>query len=379
MKKTGLIPKHISDRIRQEAKIEDVANRFWKLKKKGVDFKGQCPLCTSSDAFSVSSSKQVARCFSCEKTVDIFLIPMLATSCTFPEAVKIVAEISNVQHLLDDIPKPKANPTTQPKKAPQGKSDITLKKDVSEADITVQIKSDIALKKDVPEADITVQVKSDIAPEERKKKASATAVRQNPKAKPNETFRDAQMRLSGITEAMQKGKVYMGEVGGAHWPDFDRYETATLDYRKGWELVPGVDMVMHYVNLERQLITYIPEKEGKAGQDYMRQSGSKARPMRRVRFQNPDAHEFNGKYASPSGSGQHLWLPNALIDLWEKPAAHCRTFIVTEGEKKADRGAKELAATTSNRACTARSPNTGPVRSKQVKRSPAIPTDCIQT
>ncbi len=286
------IPYETIERIRQEARVEQVVGHFTPLKKRGASFSCDCAFCGKKDGLKISPAKQIAKCFSCGEAPDVFRIAVVATDCTFPEAVKMVAGIVGLTHLLDEVataPEPPKSPA--PKKAPK-----------------------------------------------------ATAVRQNPKALTAGNFRDAQLRASGITDAMQRGKVHTGADGDAHWPDFDRYELATLDYRKGWDLVPGVDLVMHYVDLERRLMTFIPEKEGKGG-EHMRQSGTKPRPMRRVRFQNPDAHNFDGKYASPSGSGQHLWLPNALIDLWEMPAARCRAFIVTEGEKKADRGAKAIQAT----------------------------------
>lgn len=144
------------------------------------------------------------------------------------------------------------------------------------------------------------------------------------KKQPNrkEKFRDQQMKESGIPDKYQK---YFQPRGGDQY-ECDRYMAATVD--GDFNIVPGDDMVLHYVNLDWTPMRYKSAKT---------QKGS---ALIRVRYQNPNLHRGKDgepmKYRSPYDSGSHLWLPNALIKAYEQSQL-IDTLYVCEGEKKADK------------------------------------------
>jgi DNA primase len=137
-----------------------------------------------------------------------------------------------------------------------------------------------------------------------------------------EKFRDAQLRASGIPDKYQQ--YYAPGAKGASY-ECDRYQAATLD--KFGNVIPGDDMVLHYLDLDGNPITF---KKTKA----------KSAPLIRVRWANPALHlDKNGnpiKYQSPYGSGSHLWIPNWMIAAYKKSEI-IETLYVCEGEKKADK------------------------------------------
>lgn len=138
------------------------------------------------------------------------------------------------------------------------------------------------------------------------------------------TFRDLQMRHSGIPDEAQK---WMRKVADGKWIEEHRYTTGTMS-ADGKYVATGDDLVLHYIGLDEQPILFRPEKSGK---DI---------PLLRVRYQHPDLHlDRDGnpvKYRSPRNSGSHLWLPQHIIETWKK-AGDIETLYVVEGEKKADK------------------------------------------
>jgi hypothetical protein len=143
-------------------------------------------------------------------------------------------------------------------------------------------------------------------------------------------FRDAHLRASGIPEKYQKHKLNV-EGERATSTEHDRYQSATIN--QFGDIVPGDDMVLHYVGLDWAPIVFQPiNADGKPH--------GKPRALRRVRWQNPDLHQDKegraAKYHSPRGSGSHLWLPNALIKAYQKKEI-IETLYICEGEKKADK------------------------------------------
>lgn len=144
----------------------------------------------------------------------------------------------------------------------------------------------------------------------------------NTKAK-NHKFRDLQLLESGIPEKSQK---YWLKSGQDTLIEMDRYQSGTID--KHWNVLPGDDMILHYLDLDSSPLMYYPE------------GNSKARALIRVRWSNPSLHlskEGNQiKYQSPSKSGSHLWLPQYILELYTK-GLEFETLYLTEGEKKADK------------------------------------------
>lgn len=155
--------------------------------------------------------------------------------------------------------------------------------------------------------------------------APSTAKEVNEKhAKGRVTFRDLQLRHSGIPEQAQR---IMVPVDSGKSIEQNRYTSGTMveggDYKAA-----GDDMVLWYIDLDGKHMMWKPK------------NGGKPKPLIRVRYQHPDLHvDKDGrpvKYRSPYGSGSNLWLPNHIIAAYAKGQKIVRLDIV-EGEKKADK------------------------------------------
>lgn len=140
--------------------------------------------------------------------------------------------------------------------------------------------------------------------------------------KAKESFRDVQLRSSGITDSYQK--IYLAEDESTS-VQVDRYQSATIDM--AWNIQPGDDMVLHYVDLDGSVMKYVTERGG-------------TKPLIRVRWSNPSNHRDKAgneiKYQSPKGSGSNLWIPNWMLAAY-KLRQDFDTLYITEGEKKADK------------------------------------------
>ncbi|HMT29576.1 MAG TPA: hypothetical protein PKD91_09885, partial [Bacteroidia bacterium] len=141
-----------------------------------------------------------------------------------------------------------------------------------------------------------------------------------------QSFRDQMLKASGLDDDDQKCVVRLDENTEK---DINRYEAATIN--KAWQIIPGDDVIMHYVDLYGKLVTYLPPKR------------TKVVPLIRARWQNPslhpDKHGTPMKYSSPYQSGCHLWIPNITRNKFEKKTQF-DTLYIQEGEKKADKATK---------------------------------------
>lgn len=84
------------------------------------------------------------------------------------------------------------------------------------------------------------------------------------------------------------------------------------------------DMIINYRDLSGEALKYQDKKDGSR------------KIFRRVRFQYPDLHIFNGKptkYGQPKNSGCQLFLPNFLIEAY-KQGRKFKRLTIFEGEKK---------------------------------------------
>jgi len=135
-----------------------------------------------------------------------------------------------------------------------------------------------------------------------------------------ETFRDKQLKLSGITEEQQKAEC----IDEDKTTIVDVFESGTRDqYGK---ITTGDDMLIWYFDLEGKPVMYQKPKSTKSEQLF------------RVRWQNPDLHKDKAgrpmKYSSPYGSGSHLFIPEPIRQMYRERRVFKRLFI-QEGEKKA--------------------------------------------
>lgn len=80
-------------RIKAENDIVDVISETVTLKKAGRNYSGRCPFHNEkTPSFTVSSEKQIYKCFGCGEAGNVFSFVMKTRNATFPEAVKILAD-----------------------------------------------------------------------------------------------------------------------------------------------------------------------------------------------------------------------------------------------------------------------------------------------
>ncbi len=87
-----------ADRVKQQTDIVRIIGEYVRLKKMGQNFSGLCPFHNEkSPSFNVHPTKQFYHCFGCGKGGDVFQFVMEMEKCTFPEAVRVVAEKSGLR------------------------------------------------------------------------------------------------------------------------------------------------------------------------------------------------------------------------------------------------------------------------------------------
>ena len=92
-----------AENVKQQADIVRVVGEYIRLKKSGQNFTGLCPFhAEKSPSFAVHPTKQIYHCFGCGVGGDVFKFVMEMEKCTFPEAIRIVAEKCGIS-----IPRPK--------------------------------------------------------------------------------------------------------------------------------------------------------------------------------------------------------------------------------------------------------------------------------
>jgi len=87
------IPRGFSDELRNQADILRVIGDYLSLKKKGGSYWACCPFHhEKTPSFHVYPAKQFYKCFGCNKGGDVFNFVMEIEGCSFPEAVKTIAD-----------------------------------------------------------------------------------------------------------------------------------------------------------------------------------------------------------------------------------------------------------------------------------------------
>ena len=83
----------LAEKVKQQADIVRVIGEYLQLKKAGQNFRGLCPFHSEkTPSFNVHSTKQIYHCFGCGQGGDVFKFVMEMEKCSFPEAMRIVAE-----------------------------------------------------------------------------------------------------------------------------------------------------------------------------------------------------------------------------------------------------------------------------------------------
>lgn len=90
-------PDELVEQVRSSVDIVDVVGSYVRLKKSGSNYFGLCPFHNEKTAsFSVSQTKQIFYCFGCGTGGNVYSFLMQYENCTFPEAVKIVADRAGI-------------------------------------------------------------------------------------------------------------------------------------------------------------------------------------------------------------------------------------------------------------------------------------------
>lgn len=111
------IPPDTLDLIRDRSTIEDIAEKYVKLTKKGASLKGDCPACGAKQKFTVTPAKQIWKCFVCDiGGNDAISFLTTAMQKDFLDAAGEVAKLYDI-----DIPPPKPARSKR-KKAERGDS-----------------------------------------------------------------------------------------------------------------------------------------------------------------------------------------------------------------------------------------------------------------
>jgi len=91
------IPNDIIESVKKEADIVAIINQYVALTKRGNNYTCSCPFHEDNNpSFSVSPDKQIYKCFSCGRGGNVFGFLQEMEGISFPEAVKKVAELSNI-------------------------------------------------------------------------------------------------------------------------------------------------------------------------------------------------------------------------------------------------------------------------------------------
>ena len=143
------------------------------------------------------------------------------------------------------------------------------------------------------------------------------------------TFLSKQLESSGLTPEDVQATVVMEDQEDAVQL-VEVFESGTRN-EYGQFTPAGDDMLIWYYDLEGKPVMYKKPKVNKMERFF------------RVRWQNPDAHIGKDgrakKYESPFGSGNHLFIPQAIRKIYQEGRQVNRLFL-NEGEKKSEKSCK---------------------------------------
>lgn len=88
-----MIPEDVIEKIKYENDIVDVISEKVKLKRSGRNYMGLCPFHSEkSPSFSVSSDKQIYKCFGCGEAGNVITFVMKTRNLSFLDSVKVLAD-----------------------------------------------------------------------------------------------------------------------------------------------------------------------------------------------------------------------------------------------------------------------------------------------
>lgn len=286
------ISKKSIEEIRSVAKMEDL---FDNLKKSGKDYITKCPFCGKdgkNKGITISPSKNIAKCFSCEKGASNPTNMLIERDrMNYPEALEYLAKMYN----------------------------ITIEHDEDEQDRKKRLNHKSKGK--------TVNAKKSAPPSNKEQVKSAKAREKNLNRK---DFVDIQLEESGLTYDDIRAEVFKTDEHSTTLQT-SPFEKGTRDQYGKVLKGKGNDMLIQYYDLEGKEVMYKHPKKDQ----YL--------PLIRVRWSNPEAHKDKTgkaiKYQSPAGSGSHLYIPEAIRRKY-KTRTQIDRLIIQEGEKKAEKACK---------------------------------------
>lgn len=90
-------PDELIEEIRQKNDIVDVISSYVGLQKKGSNYVCCCPFHSEkTPSFSVNRSRQIYKCFGCGEGGNVVTFVMKYENCTFPEAIRLLADKAGV-------------------------------------------------------------------------------------------------------------------------------------------------------------------------------------------------------------------------------------------------------------------------------------------
>lgn len=91
-------PEELVEEVRQKNDIVDVVSSYIRLEKKGSNYMCCCPFHgEKTPSFSVNRAKQIYKCFGCGEGGNVLTFVMKYENCTFPEALRMLAEKAGVE------------------------------------------------------------------------------------------------------------------------------------------------------------------------------------------------------------------------------------------------------------------------------------------
>lgn len=91
-------PEELVEEVRQKSDIVDVISSYISLQKKGSNYMCCCPFHgEKTPSFSVNRARQIYKCFGCGEGGNVITFVMKYENCTFPEALRMLAEKAGVE------------------------------------------------------------------------------------------------------------------------------------------------------------------------------------------------------------------------------------------------------------------------------------------
>ncbi|MGJ1273821.1 CHC2 zinc finger domain-containing protein [Sphingobacterium siyangense] len=91
-----MIPKQLVENIIKKTDIAELISEYVDLTSNGAQLKGVCPFCHSS-SFTAAPTKQIWKCFKCNKGGDAVKFIVELQKVNFPEAIRFLANRLNIE------------------------------------------------------------------------------------------------------------------------------------------------------------------------------------------------------------------------------------------------------------------------------------------